>query len=176
MAPKIRILLIGLQAVGKSSIMKRLTESKFDPKIRPTLGTQIFNMVLDSTDFQVLDLGGQKKLRHDWYKPGLKPDGIIYVINCGGSGEHFKEAQEEYSRVLQYYYQNTDIPANKKPPLLVLGNKFDLLPEPNLYLLKDLIFDIPEDVPFEMKYCSAKTNSGVEDAFKWIVAEIIKRS
>jgi ADP-ribosylation factor protein 1/Arf/Sar family protein len=154
--------------------MKRLTNSEFNPKVPPTLGTQIYKMALQNTDFQIYDLGGQKKLRTNWYSPNLKPQGIVYVIDCSGNNDHFNEAREEFDRVIKYYYENQEFKDRISPPLLILGNKTDLLPQKNEYLLKEIIYEIPDHITVEMKYCSAFTGEGVEDAFKWIVGEIIK--
>lgn len=176
MVSNFRIIVIGLQTVGKSSIMKRLTKSEFDPKIPPTLGTQIYKMAIENTDFQIYDIGGQKKLRTNWYNPNLHPNGIIYVIDCTGDQSHFNEAREEFNRVIAYYYENIEFKDRVPPPLLILGNKIDLLPQKNEYLLKEIIYEIPDKITVDMKYCSAFTGEGVQDAFKWIVGEIIKQN
>ena len=169
MGSNLQILLTGLQSVGKSSIMKRLTQHEFDSNIKPTLGTQIYKMILQNTQFQILDMGGQKKLRSNWYSPTLKPDGIIYVIDCAGDSQLFTEAREEFNRLIAHYT------ASRVLPILILGNKVDLLPEKNAYLLKEVIFEIPDGVIYEMRYCSALTGEGIDDAFKWLVGEIMKK-
>jgi small GTP-binding protein len=181
-----RILLLGLQKVGKSSIIKRLSKSEFDQHIKPTLGTQIFKTVLQNTDFQIFDMGGHKKIRSNWYSPTLHPDGIIYVIDCAGDQQYLSEARAEFNNVVNYYYKSVERSVQKKPPLLILGNKIDLIlgnkvdlvmdKKVDLYLLKEVIYEIPEGITLDMKYCSALSGYGIENAFKWIVGEILKQS
>ena len=56
-----KIMVLGLRAVGKTSILKRVSTGNFDENVRPTLGTQILKTVIEELRFLVYDMGGQKK-------------------------------------------------------------------------------------------------------------------
>jgi len=60
------ILIVGLQSVGKSSIVKRIMDLSFDTKLRPTLGFQVFNFMMEKVNFRIFDAPGQEKLRDTW--------------------------------------------------------------------------------------------------------------
>nr|MDO8087879.1 ADP-ribosylation factor-like protein [Candidatus Sigynarchaeum springense] len=53
-----KMLILGLQAVGKSSIINVVTGKKFNPGIKPTLGMQIIKSAVDAFKFNIYDLGG----------------------------------------------------------------------------------------------------------------------
>ena len=58
------LLFVGIEKVGKSSIVNRLRDKSFSQSIRPTLGTQILHAAIEKFKFQVYDVGGQKALRN----------------------------------------------------------------------------------------------------------------
>lgn len=82
-----KILLMGLDNGGKSSILLSLTRdidlSHYSPK--PTMGIEIVNHTIDDTIFNIWDFSGQKQFRDQHYKDLDKniggTDKIIYVID-----------------------------------------------------------------------------------------------
>jgi small GTP-binding protein len=169
-----RIIVVGLQAVGKSSIINRIQEKDFNPAITPTLGVQVYKLAIENTNFQILDLGGQDKLRHLWFNKNHNPDGIIYVVDCTASKEKHQKDREELNRIVEFFFKG--IPKEKQPILMILGNKIDIAGENYPYLLQDTFFDLDPKLGYKMGYCSAKTQEGIMDNLKWLIAEIIKRT
>jgi hypothetical protein len=62
-----KLLILGLSSVGKTSILTRITSNQYSPNIKPTLGMQIIKSAIDKFDFRIYDVGGQERLRKDWY-------------------------------------------------------------------------------------------------------------
>jgi len=163
------ILIVGLQSVGKSSIVKRIMDLSFDTKLRPTLGFQVFNFMMEKVNFRIFDAPGQEKLRDTWYDTKLNPQAIVYVIDLTSSNEIQQIAKKEFDRIVEFYITNTP---NKKMPILILGNKIDLKPDKDL-LLNDIFWNVG-DLNYHFGYCSAKTMEGIKENLGWIFAEFIK--
>jgi ADP-ribosylation factor-like protein 2 len=77
---EIRILILGLDNSGKSTILRRLSDEDI-LDVRPTQGFQV--KTLTQSDFQInmWDVGGQKSIRSYWRNYFEQTDGIIWVID-----------------------------------------------------------------------------------------------
>jgi GTPase SAR1 family protein len=168
-----RILVLGLQAVGKTSLLLRIQNLSFSNNIKPTLGMQVYKIAIENTNFIVYDLGGQKKLRDAWFNLALNPDGIIYCVDCNAPPEQFLEDHHELNRVINFFFKDKE-PRNF-PPVLILGNKIDKMTEYK-YILPNVFYDIKKIIDFHFGYCSALKNEGILENLKWLIGEIIKRS
>jgi len=58
------ILLIGGQKVGKTSIMERLINNKFNTKVEPTFGPDLYRYSVNDNKLNVIEIGGQLKCCH----------------------------------------------------------------------------------------------------------------
>lgn len=63
---KARILLLGLDAAGKTTILYRLKLGEIIHTI-PTIGFNVETVQYKRTSFTVWDIGGQNKIRPLWY-------------------------------------------------------------------------------------------------------------
>ena len=82
--------------------------------------------------------------------------------------------QNEFENVLSFYYSG-EIGGNAKLiPLLVLGNKIDLVEDLSPYFLNELFFSLPSHVVVKYGYTSAKTGEGIKKNFAWLIGEMIK--
>ena len=61
------ILILGINKVGKTSIIKQLKEKKFASNIKPTLALTLIKLIIDTYLFKIIDVGGQKRLRDQWW-------------------------------------------------------------------------------------------------------------
>jgi ADP-ribosylation factor-like protein 3 len=114
---ELRILLLGLDNAGKTSVMKSLS----DEDITQIMPTQGFNVKsIKSADFKlnVWDIGGQKAIRPYWKNYYDNTDALIFVID---SSDHkrMEDAGKELSLLL-------DEEKLAKVPVLVFANKQDL--------------------------------------------------
>jgi len=164
-----KMLILGITKVGKTSIIKRITEKKFDPNIKPTLGMQIIKSVIDNFQFRIYDVGGQKRMRDKWFE-SPKPDAIIYVFDC--TAEDQTEAIKEFNKVYSYYFKNANN-ENKLPqdtPILILINKIDICNNKltDKKLLKMLKIK-NKHLNYKIGCVSAKTGENLEKYFKWLV-------
>jgi small GTP-binding protein len=166
-----KMLVIGLQATGKTSIIKRITSNIYDSKIKPTLGNQIIKSAVEKFQFRIFDVSGQKNLRKNWFK-GPLPDAIVFVLDLSASTNQHKEAKKEFENMKHHYFgskSNQKLPGNT--PILILGNKKDLKHKLNEKGIHKLLN--PKNINFKIGIVSALTNEGIEENFKWLISSIL---
>merc|ERR1712038_1574961 len=113
-----RILVLGLDNAGKTTILKKLSEEDIT-HIMPTQGFNIKSLVHEGFKLNVWDIGGQKTIRPYWSNYFESSDALVYVIDSSDS-RRLEESGQELKELL----------AEDKlggVPLLVFANKQDLL-------------------------------------------------
>ncbi|CAH8561384.1 unnamed protein product [Schistosoma bovis] len=75
-----RILILGLDGAGKTTILYRLQVGEVVTTI-PTIGFNVETVVHKNLKFQVWDLGGQTSIRPYWRCYYANTDAIIYVVD-----------------------------------------------------------------------------------------------
>jgi len=112
-----RIIMLGLDAAGKTTILYRLHIGDVVASI-PTVGFNVETIEYKKLKLNMWDVGGQHKIRTLWHHYFQNTDAMIYVVDSSDR-ERIEEAREELYRCLK-----DDLLANV--PLLVYANKADL--------------------------------------------------
>ncbi|TFG01649.1 MAG: hypothetical protein EU540_03205 [Promethearchaeota archaeon] len=123
-----KILLIGLDNAGKTSIVKCLSGTKkltSFSEITPTKGNEIISIKVLDTDFSIWDLGGQEAFRKEYlsnfdnYIPGCNK--LIFVFDI--------QDTKRYELALEYFEKIIDLTEIEKNAnnfeLSVFFHKFD---------------------------------------------------
>ena len=79
-AKQLRILILGLDGAGKTTILYRLQVGDVVTTI-PTIGFNVESVTYKNLKFQVWDLGGQTSIRPYWRCYYLNTDAVIYVVD-----------------------------------------------------------------------------------------------
>ncbi|KAH0536416.1 hypothetical protein FGG08_006714 [Glutinoglossum americanum] len=114
---EMRILMVGLDAAGKTTILYKLKLGEIVTTI-PTIGFNVETVEYKNIQFTVWDVGGQDKIRPLWRHYFQNTQGIIFVVDSNDR-ERVVEAREELQRML-----NED--ELRDALLLVFANKQDL--------------------------------------------------
>eukprot|EP00128_Syssomonas_multiformis_P006146 Colp12_sorted_trinity150504_noHs@2022 len=77
---QVRLLLLGLDNSGKTTILKKLASEDIS-HITPTQGFNIKSVAMDNFKLNVWDIGGQKAIRPYWRNYFENADALIYVID-----------------------------------------------------------------------------------------------
>eukprot|EP01133_Synstelium_polycarpum_P013868 gene13868-16356_t len=112
-----RILMVGLDAAGKTTILYKLKLGEIVTTI-PTIGFNVETVEFKNINFTVWDVGGQDKIRPLWRHYFQNTQGLIFVVDSNDR-ERIQEACDELSKML-----NED--ELRDAVLLVFCNKQDL--------------------------------------------------
>ncbi|CAI5464152.1 unnamed protein product [Closterium sp. Yama58-4] len=112
-----RILMVGLDAAGKTTILYKLKLGELVTTI-PTIGFNVETVEYKNISFTVWDVGGQDKIRPLWRHYFNNTQGLIYVVDSNDR-ERVMEARDELHRML-----NED--ELHDATLLIFANKQDL--------------------------------------------------
>uniref|UniRef100_A0AC34FGY5 ADP-ribosylation factor n=1 Tax=Panagrolaimus sp. ES5 TaxID=591445 RepID=A0AC34FGY5_9BILA len=114
---EVRILMVGLDAAGKTTILYKLKLGEIVTTI-PTIGFNVETVEYKNISFTVWDVGGQDKIRPLWRHYFQNTQGLIFVVDSNDR-ERIGEAREELIRMLSEEELRDAV-------LLVFANKQDL--------------------------------------------------
>jgi len=114
---EMRILMVGLDAAGKTTILYKLKLGEVVTTI-PTIGFNVETVEYKNISFTVWDVGGQDKIRPLWRHYYQNTQGLIFVVDSNDR-DRVEDAREELSKIL-----NED--EMRDAVLLVFANKQDL--------------------------------------------------
>merc|ERR1719181_2694296 len=112
-----RILMVGLDAAGKTTILYKLKLGEVVTTI-PTIGFNVETVEYKNINFSVWDVGGQDKIRKLWRHYYQNTQGLIFVVDSNDH-DRIEDAREELMKML-----NED--EMRDAVLLVFANKQDL--------------------------------------------------
>jgi len=112
-----KILLLGLDAAGKTTILYKLNLGDTVNTI-PTIGFNVESLRYKNIEMNCWDIGGQEKIRKLWYHYYEGADAVIFVVDCNDP-DRLQEAKNELYAVM-------DHDSLRDATLLVYANKQDL--------------------------------------------------
>ncbi|CAH7681574.1 ADP-ribosylation factor family-domain-containing protein [Phakopsora pachyrhizi] len=114
---EMRILMLGLDAAGKTTILYKLKLNQSVTTI-PTVGFNVETVTYKNVRFNVWDVGGQDKIRPLWRHYYTGTQGLVFVVDSQDR-ERIEEARQELHRILSDREMKDCL-------LLVFANKQDL--------------------------------------------------
>ncbi|CAH8488967.1 unnamed protein product [Schistosoma turkestanicum] len=112
-----RILMIGLDAAGKTTILYKLKLGEVVTTI-PTIGFNVETVEYKNISFTVWDVGGQDKIRRLWRHYFQNTQGLIFVVDSNDR-DRIGESADELNKMLSEDELRDVV-------ILVLANKQDL--------------------------------------------------
>ncbi|EDO32348.1 predicted protein [Nematostella vectensis] len=165
---EMRILLLGLDNSGKTTILKSLA-SEDVLHITPTQGFNI-KSVQSKGGFRlnVWDIGGQRKIRPYWKNYFENTDILIYVIDSAD-----RKRMEETGTELDELLEEEKLIG---VPLLVFANKQDLMNAATpAEISSNLGLNTIRSRGWQIQGCSALTGEGVQDGVEWAMRYVSKK-
>jgi len=161
-----RILMVGLDAAGKTTILYKLKLGEIVTTI-PTIGFNVETVEYKNISFTVWDVGGQDKIRPLWRHYFSNTQGLIYVVDSNDK-ERIGEAKEELSRMM-----NED--ELKDAVVLVFANKQDL---PNALSPSDITeklgLHLVKGRTWYVQAACATQGTGLYEGLDWLSNELTK--
>jgi len=161
-----RILLLGLDNAGKTTILKSLASEDVST-ITPTQGFNIKSVQTSGFRLNVWDIGGQRKIRPYWRNYFDNTDVLIYVIDSSDA-KRFEETEQELQELLTEEKLSG-------APILVFANKQDLLGSASsAQVAEGMALHTIKDREWQIQACSATSGEGVRDGMEWVVNNLRK--
>eukprot|EP01130_Rhizamoeba_saxonica_P016456 TRINITY_DN760_c0_g1_i1.p1 TRINITY_DN760_c0_g1~~TRINITY_DN760_c0_g1_i1.p1 ORF type:complete len:187 (-),score=35.03 TRINITY_DN760_c0_g1_i1:40-600(-) len=166
---QLRILIIGLDNAGKTTIVKRFSNQDINT-VSPTLGFQIQTLQYQGFQLNFWDIGGQSSLRAYWRNYYEETDGLIWVVDSADQ-LRLDICKEELHKLL----------SEEKlagASLLVFANKQDI---ENSYSLEDIhkMLDIDniQGRHTHLQPCSAvsENDEQLREGINWLIEDIADR-
>src|SRR5215217_5497955 len=95
---QMRVLMVGLDAAGKTTILYKLKLGEVVTTI-PTIGFNVETVDYKNISFTVWDVGGQDKIRLLWRHYYQNTQGLIFVVDSNDR-DRIDDAREELHKML----------------------------------------------------------------------------
>ncbi|KAL2854320.1 ADP-ribosylation factor family-domain-containing protein [Aspergillus pseudoustus] len=158
---EMRILMLGLDAAGKTTILYKLKLTNQDVTTIPTVGFNVESVTYKNVKFNVWDVGGQDKIRPLWRHYYSGTQGLIFVVDSSDTAR-MEEARSELHKIINDREM-------KDALLLVFANKQDvpghLSPDEvisalQLHKIKDKVWYVAPSVATE--------GTGIFEGLAWL--------
>ncbi|OCL01011.1 ARF/SAR superfamily protein [Cenococcum geophilum 1.58] len=158
---EMRLLMLGLDAAGKTTILYKL---KLDQDVTtiPTVGFNVETVTYKNTKFNVWDVGGQDKIRPLWRHYFSGTQGLIFVVDSNDR-DRMNEAKTELARIIQDREM-------KDALLLVFANKQDI---PGAMQVQEVVDKLDlnktaKDHIWKVEPSCATTGAGIFEGLAWL--------
>jgi len=157
---EMRILILGLDGAGKTTILYRLQAGEVVTTI-PTIGFNVETVVYKNLKFQVWDLGGQTSIRPYWRCYYTNTDAIIYVVDSADRDRVGISKQELVSML-----EEEEL---KDAVLVVLANKQDIEGAMSVTEVHSALgLDKLKNRTFQIFKASATKGEGLDESMEWL--------
>jgi len=166
---KIRILVVGPAATGKTAIIERYLKDTFRKDYIMTMGGEIFvksvNIDGKKIDLIINDLPGENRFkvaRESFYSGAT---GALLVIDL----TRYPTFKPDLFERLKELWENSG-----RIPTVILGNKKDLAVKGYRSVKRQEILDYCNKVPCNYIETSAQDGTGIKEAFETLIRQIVK--
>uniref|UniRef100_H2Y475 ADP-ribosylation factor n=1 Tax=Ciona savignyi TaxID=51511 RepID=H2Y475_CIOSA len=161
---EIRIVMLGLDAAGKTTILHKLKLGEIVTTI-PTIGFNVKTVEHKNISFTAWDVGGQDNIQPLWRHYFQNIQGLIFVVDSNDR-ERIDKARDELYRML-----NED--ELRDAILLVFANKQDL---PNAMTTNEVnnsmgLYNLNNRTWYVQGTC-ATSGDGLYEGFDWLASQL----
>lgn len=167
-----RILLFGLDAPGKTSILYKFTGKTNDHAGYPTIGFNMETKKIGLTNLIIWDVGGGRLVRRLWHHYIQNADAIVFVIDSADKQRIRCLNSDCGDCVYEYMDHLMRQKEAKNIPVLIFANKQDY---DSAYSAEELatILNLPElfkNHRYYIQPCCALTGNGLNEGFRWLMS------
>ena len=164
---EMRILMVGLDAAGKTTILYQLKMGEI-VQTTPTIGFNVETIKRKNLSFSVWDVGGQDQIRGLWRHYFLNTAAVIFVVDSNDVNR-LAEAKAELWKVLES-------PELENCLVLVFANKQDLPQAVNEQeVTSRLELQQISGHDYKVCGCTATENKGLDEGFDWLADKLKER-
>ncbi len=165
-----KLVVLGDEAVGKTSLIRRFIEKSFKQDYKSTIGVSILNKTYDLSDsvsvtLNIWDLAGQAMFRNirKTYLEGTQSAVLVYDVTRPASFENINHWLDELQEPMR---------AQSRFIVMLIGNKIDL----DRMVSFDEAKNFSKALKIPYLETSAKTGDNVDKAFGALCYHLIKDS
>lgn len=166
--PKIemRVVILGLDDAGKTSILFKLKENEFITTI-PTIGFNVETVEYKNVKFTIWDVGGQQKIRPLWKHYFFNTQAVIFVVDSSNR-DRLAESCNELAKLVQ----EKEL---KEASLLIFANKQDV---DNCISIESItenfgLFKLCCNRSWHIQACDVKSGLGLQDGIEWLSRQMV---
>lgn len=166
--PKIemRVVILGLDDAGKTSILFKLKENEFITTI-PTIGFNVETVEYKNVKFTIWDVGGQQKIRPLWKHYFFNTQAVIFVVDSSDR-DRLAESCNELAKLVQ----EKEL---KEASLLIFANKQDA---DNCISIESItenfgLFKLCCNRSWHIQACDVKSGLGLQDGIEWLSRQMV---
>jgi len=165
---KLKIILLGEAAVGKTSLIYRFAKNRFAANYKLTVGVDILTKDVEFREGEIatvsiFDIGGQQ--RFDFIRS------TFYKGQAGGLVIFDLTRERTFTEAIKWLDETRRF--SERTPFVLIGNKSDLLEDVGIVIDPKLVKEFAEIEEIRYVETSAKTGRNVEGAFSELIREII---
>lgn len=171
-----RIIFIGLDNAGKTTILYKLNNGVAPKNSMPTIGFNVESIEINGTKLSAWDIGGQKKLRQLWHHYYQNTDGVVFVVDSQDISrlENEDDPEDSVKHELELITNNDEL---RNACILILANKQD---KPNAMSPFEMTSRLKLQTIFKnrswsIQAANAIKGSGLVEGLTWLTDEINKK-
>ena len=164
-----KLIILGISGVGKTCIIQRYCNNKFDGiSHKTTLGFDFLFKIVEKDgkkiEMEIWDTAGQEQYRSISKMYYKEVHGVILVYDIT-SRHSFDE--------LKYWLDDLGLYGNKLEEKIIVGNKVDMEIDREVGFFEARRFAAERNL--ELTECSAKDGQGVNEMFEILIDKIVKK-
>ncbi|KAM7421956.1 hypothetical protein PAMA_010163 [Pampus argenteus] len=162
----VRILMVGLDAAGKTTLLYKLKLAEVVTTIPTIAGFNVETLEHRNISFTVWDVGGQTIIRPLWRHYYTNTQGLIFVVDSNDP-ERMKEAADELHRM----FEEDEL---RGVALLVYANKQDLPRAMSVSDITEALSLSGVSQPWLVQASCAVSGSGLVEGLDWLSNQILE--
>ncbi|XP_077442059.1 E3 ubiquitin-protein ligase TRIM23 [Vanacampus margaritifer] len=163
---EIRVVTLGLDGAGKTTILFKLKQDEFMQPI-PTIGFNVETVEYKNLKFTIWDVGGKHKLRPLWKHYYLNTQAVVFVIDSCHR-DRLMEAHSELAKLLTEKELRDAL-------LLIFANKQDVPGAVSVEEMTELLslHKLCCGRSWHIQGCDARSGVGLHEGLDWLSRQLV---
>ncbi|KAM4638197.1 E3 ubiquitin-protein ligase TRIM23 isoform 4-T5 [Amazona ochrocephala] len=163
---EIRVVTLGLDGAGKTTILFKLKQDEFMQPI-PTIGFNVETVEYKNLKFTIWDVGGKHKLRPLWKHYYLNTQAVVFVVDSSHR-DRVSEAHSELAKLLTEKELRDAL-------LLIFANKQDVAGALSVEEITELLslHKLCCGRSWYIQGCDARSGTGLYEGLDWLSRQLV---